>query len=79
MKREKGVKGPKWSTIEEENSKQDKKIITLGKKDKEIPKEKIEDLKPNENIDVEEKEKPNFEPSGLLAKQTNTKKYIFLN
>jgi hypothetical protein len=31
----------------------------------------ISDIKPNENIPLEEKEKPNFEPSGLLAKQTN--------
>jgi hypothetical protein len=70
------IKVPKWSTVDEEDFKNDKKIITIGKKIEPTKPIKFEDLhiKPNENIPVEEKEKPDFEPSGLLAKQTNTKK-----
>ena len=67
-------KAPKWSMVESDTTKQGKKIVTVGKKEKETRSQKIEDIKPNENIKLEEKEKPNFEPSGLLAKQTNTKK-----
>lgn len=63
----------KWST--KSNYTDQKKIITLNKKEK--PKN-LKDLQPNENISVEEKEKPNFEPSGLLAKQTNTVKYLVI-
>jgi hypothetical protein len=90
LQKVKGIKVPKWSTVDDEDElcKREKKIITIGKKpeteletepepergSQNFRRNKVEDIKPNKNIPVEEKEKPNFEPSGLLAKQTNTKK-----
>ncbi len=70
--KEEKIKLPKWSALDEDQIKEEKKIVTLGKKPE--PVKKIEELMPNENIPLEQKELPSFEPSGLLAKQTNTKK-----
>jgi len=68
----------KWSTAEDVPI-DNKKIVTIKNiKDREelkLPKNKIDNIQHNEKIEIEQKEKPNFEPSGLLAKQTNTFKY----
>jgi hypothetical protein len=66
----------KWSTVET-NEKQPQVVKVPVKKSKKN--DNLADIKPNENIKVEEKEKPNFNPKEtILAKDTNTVKYIIL-
>jgi hypothetical protein len=62
--------GDKWSTI----NVSDEPVITVVRKPVKV--KDISDIKPNEDIDIEEKELPNFDPKEtLLAKETNTVKY----
>ncbi len=61
----------KWSTIE--TNEKEPQIVKVPVKYHKKDKKTLEVIVPNENIKIEEKEKPNFNPKEtILAKDTNT-------
>jgi hypothetical protein len=66
----------KWSTVETTDKEPQLVKVPIKKTKKNV---NLSVIKPNENIKLEEKEQPNFNPKEtILAKDTNTVKYITL-